>query len=78
MLVHLGPVVRKLIGTNPGLKVNQGFYLDSCFKMFSKTSFKLEVKMSQKSKLKAKKSLEKVLFISYLTGFKVDANHGLA
>ena len=42
----LGPVFRKPISANPGLKVNRGFYF-SCLKMFAKANFKLEMKKSQ-------------------------------
>ena len=41
----MGPVVRKPISANPGLKVNRGFYI-FCLKMFSK-KIKLEMKTSQ-------------------------------
>ena len=44
--VELGPVVRKSISANQGLKVNRGFYF-SYLKMFLKANFKLEMKKSQ-------------------------------
>ena len=52
-----GPVVRKPISTNPGLKVNLAFYF-SYLKMFKKKISARDEDKS-KSKLKAKKSLEK-------------------
>ena len=57
-----GPVVRKPISANPGLKVNREFYF-SCLKMLKRDE---------------DKSLVKFSLISNLTGFKIDANPGLA